>query len=90
MTEPDDSEEYATVVTEGPLFERVAAALEALRPTLQADGGDLQVLEMKGNILTVRYEGACGSCPSSQAGTLEAIEGILRTEFREDIRVEAV
>ena len=58
-----------------------------IRPGLQADGGDIQVLELLDNILTIKYEGACGSCPSSRSGTLQGIESILRHEFREDIQV---
>ena len=61
-----------------------------IRPGLQADGGDVEVLELDGNILTVRYQGACGGCPSSMAGTLQAIEGILRTEFNPYLEVVAL
>lgn len=61
-----------------------------IRPGLQADGGDIQVLELVDNVLTVQYEGACGSCPSSRSGTLQGIESILRHEFREDIQVVTV
>ena len=59
-----------------------------VRPALQGDGGDLQVLGLEGNILSVYYQGACGSCPSSTAGTLKAIEGILKEEFNPDIVVQ--
>ena len=59
-----------------------------VRPALQGDGGDLQVLSLEGNVLTVNYQGACGSCPSSTAGTLKAIEGILRDEFNPEIIVQ--
>jgi Fe-S cluster biogenesis protein NfuA len=61
-----------------------------VRPGLQADGGDLEVLELDGNVLTVRYQGACGGCPSSMMGTLQAIEGILRTEFNPYLEVVAL
>lgn len=61
-----------------------------IRPGLQADGGDLEVLDFKDNVLTVRYEGACGSCPSAQTATLEGITGILKHEYHPDIQVEAV
>ena len=61
-----------------------------VRPALQGDGGDLQVLSLDGNVLTVNYQGACGSCPSSTMGTLKAIEGILKEEFSPDIVVQAV
>lgn len=58
-----------------------------VRPGLQADGGDLEILDYKDNILKITYEGACGSCPSSIMGTLQAIESILQNEFDPDIRV---
>ena len=61
-----------------------------IRPGLQADGGDLTVLELDGNILTIQYEGACGGCPSALMGTLQAIQGILRNEFDESLMVVAV
>ncbi len=58
-----------------------------IRPGLQADGGDIEVLSYENNILKIAYQGACGSCPSSMMGTLQAIEGILQNEFNPDIRV---
>lgn len=58
-----------------------------VRPYLQSDGGDLQVLKLEGNILTVNYQGACGSCPSSTAGTLKAIENILKEELNPNIEI---
>jgi len=62
---------------------------EQVRPYLQGDGGDLHVLGLRGNLLTVHYQGACGSCPSSISGTLAGIEGLLRT-IEPDIEVAAV
>ena len=59
-----------------------------IRPALQMDGGDLQIMGFDGNILSVFYQGACGSCPSSSSGTLKAIENILRDEFNPEIVVE--
>lgn len=61
-----------------------------VRPGLRADGGDLEVVELDGNILTVQYQGACGGCPSSMMGTLQAIESILRTEFNPYLEVVAI
>ncbi len=51
-----------------------------IRPGLQADGGDLEVLSVKDNEVRISYQGACGGCPSAMMGTLEAIENILRHE----------
>lgn len=61
---------------------------QTIRPALQMDGGDLQILGLNQNILTVNYQGACGSCPSSSMGTLKAIENILREEYDPNIVVE--
>lgn len=52
---------------------------EQIRPSLQGDGGDLHVTGLAGNYLSIHYQGACGSCPSSIAGTLKSIENLLRT-----------
>jgi len=58
-----------------------------IRPGLQGDGGDLAVQDFKENVLIVKYQGACGTCPSSTTGTLEAIRSILKEEFHQDIEV---
>lgn len=60
---------------------------KTIRPGLQADGGDIVTLSYENNILLVRYQGACGTCPSSTTGTLEAIKGILRDEYNPEIDV---
>lgn len=62
---------------------------EQVRPALVSDGGDLQIVGLDGNVLSIRYYGACGSCPSSLAGTLSAIGNLART-IEPDIEVEAV
>jgi len=62
-----------------------------IRPGLQADGGDLEVISVEGRRINIMYEGACGGCPSAFMGTLEAIENILRYELQdENIEVHPV
>lgn len=62
-----------------------------IRPGLQADGGDIEALSFENNELKILYQGACGGCPSSMAGTLDAIQGILRQELNnETLRVAPV
>lgn len=61
-----------------------------IRPGLQGDGGDLQALKYEDNVLLIKYQGACGTCPSSTTGTLEAIRAILRDEFNPEIEVYTV
>lgn len=60
---------------------------KTIRPGLQGDGGDIKTVSYQDNILLVQYLGACGTCPSSTAGTLEAIRAILRDEYNPDIEV---
>ena len=60
---------------------------KTIRPGLQGDGGDIEVVKYEDNKLHVLYIGACGTCPSSTAGTLMAIEGILREKFNPSIEV---
>ena len=62
---------------------------QRIRPSLQADGGDLHVVGLAGNYLSIHYQGACGSCPSSISGTLGAIENLVRT-IEPDLAVVAV
>ncbi len=59
-----------------------------VRPALAGDGGGLEVMGLEGYTLKIRYQGACGSCPSSIRGTLVAIENLLRREVNESIMVE--
>ena len=60
---------------------------ETVRPALANDGGGLTVLDFEDNTLRIRYQGACGSCPSSATGTLRAIENILHSSLKQEIRV---
>ncbi len=72
-------------VRAAPADPQLAAIEEILdrtiRPGLQADGGDIEVIEFTNNELKITYQGACGGCPSSMMGTLDAIQGILRNEL---------
>ena len=61
-----------------------------IRPSLQADGGDVELVDFEKNILTVQYQGACGGCPSSMTATLDAIRQILRDETSLPIEVVVV
>lgn len=62
---------------------------EQIRPYLQGDGGDLYIVGLEGNRMTVHYQGACGSCPSSISGTLAGIESLVR-QIEPDMEVVAV
>lgn len=59
-----------------------------VRPALAGDGGGLEVMGLAGYTLKIRYQGACGSCPSAISGTLNAIENLLKREINPAIEVE--
>jgi len=63
---------------------------ERIRPYLAGDGGWLEIVGLEDHTLNIRYEGACGSCPSSLTGTLMAIENMIRDEIDPEIEVVAV
>ena len=60
---------------------------ESVRPALANDGGGLEVIEVDGQIVRIRYQGACGGCPSSTGGTLRVIENHLRSQLDPNIKV---
>ena len=60
-----------------------------VRPALAGDGGGLEVLGLQGNTVKIRYQGACGSCPTSISGTLQAIEALLQRDINPAIQVVA-
>ncbi len=62
---------------------------QRVRPALAGDGGGLEVLGLDGYTVKIRYQGACGSCPSSISGTLMAIENLLKRDIHPAIRVVA-
>src|SRR5882724_2369676 len=81
----------AAVMSDDPRLLRINEILdEKVRPALAGDGGYLEILELKDHTLKIRYQGACGSCPSSLSGTLMAIEGMLKQEVDPALEVVAV
>jgi Fe-S cluster biogenesis protein NfuA len=81
----------AAVTSDDPRLIRINDILdERVRPALMGDGGYLEVLGLKDHTLSIRYQGACGSCPSSLTGTLMAIEGMLKQEIDPELEVVAV
>lgn len=73
------------------IVEKITSVLEQIRPYLQADGGDLSLVEITDDyVVKVRLLGACGSC-SMKTMTLKAgVEGTLKKEVPEVLSVEAV
>lgn len=71
--------------------EKVQKALETIRPHLQADGGDVELVEVtKDGIVKVRLKGACGCCPMSQMTLQNGITKALKKEVPEIKEVQSV
>jgi Fe-S cluster biogenesis protein NfuA len=58
--------------------EKVKAALEHIRPALLADGGDVQLIDVKDGVVTVKLTGACGGCPMATMTLKGGIERLLK------------
>ena len=70
--------------------EKVEATLARIRPALQADGGDVELVEVKEGVVSVRLTGACGGCPMSTMTLRNGIERILKKDVPEIKSVVAV
>ena len=81
----------AAAVSDDPKIAQINELLdERIRPFLASDGGWLEIVGLENSTLKIRYEGACGSCPSSLTGTLMAIENMIKDEIDPEIEVVAV
>lgn len=70
--------------------EKVEKALETIRPALQADGGDIELVDVKDGVVKVRLSGACGGCPMSRMTLAFGVERAIKKQVPEIKRVEAV
>ncbi len=76
---------------EGIMREKIEAALDKIRPVLQADGGDVELVDITDNgIVQVRLQGACKGCPMSQITLKNGVERVILKEVPEVKAVEAV
>jgi Fe-S cluster biogenesis protein NfuA len=63
--------------------ERVESILQRLRPFLQADGGDIELVEIDGNSATVHLTGMCSNCPSAHMTLFLGVESALKHDIPE-------
>ena len=81
----------AAVTSDDPRLLKINEILdEKVRPALMGDGGYLEIIGLSEHTLSIRYQGACGSCPSSLTGTLMAIESMLKQDVDPELEVIAV
>lgn len=69
---------------------RVQAALAEIKPQIQADGGDIDLVAIEGNVVKVRLRGACAGCPMSALTLKAGVERIIKSQVPEIESVEAV
>jgi Fe-S cluster biogenesis protein NfuA len=69
--------------------EKVQEAIEKIRPMLQRDGGDVELVDVQDGIVTVRLKGACHGCPMAQMTLKNGIEKLLKREVPEVQSVQA-
>lgn len=72
------------------MFEQVQEILDKLRPYLQRDGGDVELVDVEDGVVKLRLMGACGSCPSSTITLKAGIERALMEEIPEVKEVQQV
>ena len=70
--------------------ERIEKALDKIRPSLMADGGNVELVEVEDGLVKVKLTGACGGCPMSQMTLKMGIEKLLKKEIPEIKEVVAV
>lgn len=74
---------------ENELLKQIESVIDRqIRPALAGDGGGLEILGLEGFTLKIHYQGACGSCPSATAGTMHAIQQMLKMDV--DPRIDVV
>jgi Fe-S cluster biogenesis protein NfuA len=70
--------------------ERVEKVIDEIRPFLQADGGNIELIDVQEGIVKVKLVGACGSCPMSQLTLKRGVEARLKERIPEVKEVIAV
>jgi len=70
--------------------ESVQTAIDKIRPMLQRDGGDVELISVEEGVVKVRLQGACKGCPMSQMTLKNGIERFIKQEVPEVDRVESV
>jgi Fe-S cluster biogenesis protein NfuA len=70
--------------------DKVQAVLDNIRPNLRADGGDVELVDVKDGVVSVRLKGACAGCPMSTMTLKNGIERILKQELSDVKEVIAV
>ena len=72
------------------MLDQVKKVLDEIRPNLQADGGDIELVGVEDGVVKVRLKGSCAGCPMSQMTLTFGVEKVLKERIPEVPRVEPV
>lgn len=87
----DPASKAAHATEHGELFVSVRKLIDTdIRPFVQADGGDIELIGIEGNRVQVRLTGACETCPSSPSTLREGVEARLKAMVSPELVVEEV
>jgi Fe-S cluster biogenesis protein NfuA len=70
--------------------EKIMEAIDKIRPSLQADGGDIEFIDYENGVVKVRLTGACHGCPMSQMTLKNGVEKMIKSVIPEVTSVESV
>jgi Fe-S cluster biogenesis protein NfuA len=86
----DATSNAAAELSEADLFDRVAEIVAEVRPFIQSDGGDIELLKVEDNVVYVNLSGACVGCPSSMVTLKQGVEVRIREDLPQIESVEMV
>lgn len=77
-------------MSEGILLQINDVVNKYVRPALQADGGDIEIIDFQDNVLSVRLQGACSCCPHARMTLENAVGNTIRQAVSQDIVIKAL
>ena len=77
-------------MSEGILLQINDVVNKYVRPALQADGGDIEIIDFQDNVLSVRLQGACSCCPHARVTLENAVGNTIRQAVSQDIVIKAL
>lgn len=70
--------------------QKVQSALAEIKPQIQADGGDIELVAIEGSIVKVKLKGACSGCPMAAMTLKQGVERIIKARVPEITQVDSV
>lgn len=86
----NETDTASAPLSDAELYDRVAEIIDEVRPFIQSDGGDIELLKVEDNVVYVNLSGACVGCPSSMITLKQGVEVRIREELPQVDSVEMV